>query len=174
MSDGIIDADIVSEERQGRRNDGGVYLVVADETPEFIVALRYAAGLARANRGHIAILQVINIDDFQHWGSVEERMRRELREQAEKFVWNTAKAVNDLNGMLPAIYVEEGERNEVLLTVINREDNVKMLVLGAGTQSGGPGALVSHFTGKGLAKLRVPVLVVPGHLEPETLDALSH
>lgn len=172
MSDNVIDTTIVNEERRGRRGDGGVYLVVADETPEFHIALRYAAGMAKARRGHVAILQVINIDDFQHWGSVEERMRREMREQAEKFVWGNAKTVNDLNGMVPAIYVEEGNKNEVLVAVINREENVRMLVLGAGTQAGGPGALVTHFTGKGLAKLRVPVVVVPGHLDEAALDAL--
>lgn len=177
INDQVFDAEIVNAERKkGRRSDGGVYLVVADDTPEFLVALRYAAGLARANRGHVAILQVINIDDFQHWGSVEERMRRELREQAEKFIWNTAKTVNDWNGMLPSLYVEEGVRDEVLLAVINREENIRMLVLGAGTQGGGgPGTLVAHFTtSKGLAKLRVPVLVVPGHLDEAALSALSY
>ncbi|MBU0800959.1 MAG: universal stress protein [Alphaproteobacteria bacterium] len=174
MTDNIIDVEVEAQEkRQGRRGDGGVYLVVADETPEFLVALRYAALMARSNRGHIAILQIMNIDDFQHWGSVEERMRKEMRDQAEKFIWNSAKAVNELNGILPALYIAEGNRTDVLIETINKDDTIRLLVLGGGVQAGGPGALVAHFTGKGLGKLRVPVVVVPGHLEPEAIDALA-
>jgi hypothetical protein len=48
-----------------------------------------------------------------------------------------------------------------------------LLVLGGGTQANGPGALVAYFTGKGLGKLRVPVLVVPGHLDAAAIDALT-
>lgn len=174
MTDGynkIIDVQ-AEPRKSGRRGDGGIYLVVADETPEFQVALRYAVRMARLNRGNIAILQVINIEDFQHWGSVEERMRKELREQAEKFIWNSAKAANELNGAMPVLFIEEGNRTDVLINVINREDDIRQLVLGGGTSAGGPGTLVSYFTGKGLGKLRVPVAVVPGHLSAEAIDAL--
>ena len=59
------------EGRAGRRGDGGVYLVVADETDEFGVALRYAARMARANRGHLGILSILNIEDVQEWEKVE-------------------------------------------------------------------------------------------------------
>lgn len=171
---GIIDAETITEQQQGgRRSDGGVYLVVADETPEFQVALRYAVRQAAANRGHVAVLHIINIDDFQQWGSVEDRMRREMREQGEKYIWNAAKAINDLNGMIPMLVIAEGDRAEVLADVIEKDEGIRLLVLGAGMGGGGPGALVSHFTGKGLAKLRVPVVVVPGHLEPEAIDALA-
>lgn len=168
----IIDAQIV-EKQNGRRGDGGVYLVVADETPEFQVALRYAAHMARVHRGYVAILQVINIDDFQHWGSVEERMRKELREQAEKFIWNSARTANDVNGTMPILLIEEGNRTDVLIDVINRDQAIRQLILGGGTSSGGPGALVTYFTGKGLGKLRVPVVVVPGHLDEAAIDALA-
>lgn len=173
MTDGhnIIDVESVPN-KSGRRGDGGVYLVVADETPEFQVALRYAVHMARVHRGYTAILQVINIDDFQHWGSVEERMRKELREQAEKFIWSSAKAANELNGTMPILFIEEGNRTDVLVSLINREQDIRQLILGGGTTASGPGALVSHFTGKGLGKLRVPVVVVPGSLDAATIDAL--
>lgn len=173
----IIDAELVEtppEKKPGnRRGDGGVYLVMSDDTPEFQIALRYAAQLARSNRGHIGILHVSNIDDFQHWGSVEERMRREMREQAEKFIWNVARTVNELNGIFPVLYITEGTRTETLLDTINKDDTIRLLVLGGGVSAGGPGALVSYFTGKGLGKLRVPVVVVPGHLAPEAVDLLT-
>lgn len=169
----IIDAEEIIEKRQGRRGDGGVYLVVADETPEFVVALRYAARMAQANRGHVGIIQIMNIDDFQHWGSVEEMMRKEMRDQAEKFIWGFAKSINELNGLTPVLYVAEGNRHDVLVELINQDTTIRLLVLGGGTGGSGPGALVQHFTGKGLGRLRVPVVVVPGNLTGDTIDAIT-
>ena len=150
----------------------GVYLVVADETEEFPVALRYAARLAAANDGRVAILHIISIEDFQHWGNIEERMRRELRDNAEKFLWAAAEKANALNGVIPSLYLEEGNAIDVLLDVINRDMNIQMLILAGVSGSAGPGPMVAHFSGKGLAKLRVPVVIVPSHLDPERIDSI--
>lgn len=168
-----IYSDSTEAPKNGRRSDGGVYLVVADETEEFPVALRYAARLADASRGHVAILYVMALQEFQHWGNIEQRMRAELREQAEKLVWNVAKNINDINGQVPAIYLEEGDLHSVLIDVINRDTEIKMLLLAGTTGNSGPGPLVSYFTGKGLGKLRVPVAIVPSHLEAQAIDAIT-
>ena len=156
-----------------RRGDGGVYLVVTDDTEEFSLALRYAARRAETARAHVGILHVSSIDDFQHWGNVEEMMRRELREQAEKSIWNAAKRVNDLNGHRPVLYMREGSRIDNVIDIINEDDNIRMLILAASAGGKGPGPLVSHFTGKGLSRLRVPITIVPGDLEPQKIDALA-
>lgn len=173
-TDPVIDAEIIEHTpRTGRRGDGGVYLVVADETEEFNVALRYAAHMAKANRGHLGILSVTSFDDVPQWENVEAIMRHEMREQAEKFIWAVARKVNDLNGITPALYVQEGPHDEVLVNLINDDPSIRMLILGGGVGSGGPGPLVSYFTGKGLGRLRIPVLIVPGHLDPQKIDAIS-
>jgi hypothetical protein len=158
---------------RARDSDGGVYLVISDDSPEFEVALRYAAQQAHVNRGHVAVLHVISIDDFQHWSSIEERMRKELREQAEKHIWNTAKRINEMNNMLPAMYIGEGERTQVILDLIDGDKMIRSLILGGSSHHSGPGALISYFTGKGLNKLRVPVIVVPGHYGEDTDDAIA-
>lgn len=168
----IVESD-AGANRSGRRRDGGVYLVVADESDEFNIALRYAARRAEANRAHVGILHVLSVDDFQHWGNVEEMMRKEMREKAEKFIWAVAQKVNELNETIPLLYIREGARKDVIVDVINEDTNIKMLVLGGGTSAKGPGALVSHFVGKGLGRLRVPVVVVPGHLELQKIDAIA-
>lgn len=169
----VIDAEEAGGGRRKRRGDGGVYLVAADESDEFHVALRYAARRAQVNRAHVGILHVTVVDDFVHWGTIEARMLRELRQQAEKFVWDVARKVNELNGLLPVIYLREGTRTEAIIDVINEDMNIKMLVLTGGTQGSGPGPLVSYFTGKGLGRLRVPVTVVPGYLEPQKIDSVA-
>jgi nucleotide-binding universal stress UspA family protein len=169
----IIDIETDDNAKPGRRGDGGTYLIVADESDEFDIALRYAARTADARRGHIGIVHVLDIEDFQHWGTVESQMRKEMREQAEKFVWGVAKKINDLTGQTPSIYLEEGKRNDALIDVINRDTMIVKLVLGASAGAGGPGPMVSYFTGKGMNRLRVPVVLVPGHLEPLAIDDLT-
>jgi hypothetical protein len=171
----IIDVegqDVAPVSKPGRRGDGGTYLIVADESDEFDVAMRYAAYIANARRGHVGIIHVIDIDDFQHWGTVESQMRREMREQAEKFVWAVAKKINDLTGQTPSVYIEEGKRNDVLIDIINRDIMIVNMVLGVSAGAGGPGPMVGYFTGKGMSRLRVPVVLVPGHLEPQAIDDL--
>ncbi len=163
----------ISAGQAGRRGDGGTYLIVADETEEFNVALRYAARMAKSNRGNLGILSVMNLNDVQQWNNIESMMRHELREQTEKYIWAVAKRVNELNGMIPALYIHEGIHNDVLVDLINGDDSIQMLILGAGTSIAGPGPLVSYFTGKGLGRLKIPVLVVPGHLEPQKIDAIT-
>lgn len=161
------------EKTEGRRGDGGVYLVVAEDTDEFAVALRYAARRAEVSRAHVGILHVMNVDDFQHWGNVEAMMRRELRQEAEKNIWGHAKAVNDLNGQRPVLYICEGDRTDSIINTIEEDEHIRALILGGAEQASGPGPLVSYFTGKGLAKLRVPVIVVPGHLDPQKIDNIA-
>ncbi len=164
---------VPSKHHEGRRGDGGVYIVVADETEEFSVALRYAARLAQNNRAHLAVLYVADLQDFQHWGGIEDKMQKELREQSEMQIWNVAKKINDLNGMRPVLYLREGDRKDELIDVIDGDASIKMLILAAGTGASGPGPLVSYFTGKGMSRLRAPVLIVPGHLEPQKIDAIA-
>lgn len=164
----IIDLDPVMP--QGRRGDGGTYLVVADDAPEFSVALRYAALAAVARRAHVGILHVIEMDELQQWSGIEARMKAELRQQAEQYIWSAAKIINELTGERPSLYIAEGARSDALIKTINEDPAIVSLVLGAG---GANDPLVAYFTGKGISSMRVPVTVVPGHLPPDAIDALT-
>lgn len=160
----VFDATFV-DKRQGRKGDGGTYLVVADDTEEFKSALYYACVMAKNHRARLGILRIIEDQDFQHWGAVEERMKKELREQSEKYLWNVAKIANDINGTVPSLYIAQGDRGQALLDVIDADNHIIQLILGGGIEHHSPGPLVTFCTGKGLANLRVPVVVVPGHLK---------
>lgn len=150
-----------------------MFLIVADGTDEFPVALRYAARRAQAEGGHVAILHVVKMEEVQEWNNVESVMRKELRAQAEKYIWGVAKAANDINGQRPSLYVDEGNAADILVDIIDRDKDIVALVLASGVASSGPGPLVTYFTGKGIARLRIPVIIIPGHLKPEELDTLA-
>jgi len=172
-NDKVIDVEPdFAEAKPGRRGDGGTYLVVADDSEEFDIALRYAARVAQAHRGHVGVLHVVDLEEFLHWGSVESLMKKEMREKAEKYIWGVAKKVYDLNGQMPSLYLQEGDRNAAILKTIEEDPRIVQLVLGA-AKGGSPGPLVAYFTGKGTSKLKVPVVVVPGHLERQKIDSLT-
>ena len=159
----IIDAEIIVP-NPGRRGDGGVYLVVADDTAEFKQALQYACITAKNHRARLGILHIVEDQEFQSWGSVEGRMKKELREQGEKYLWTIAKTANDINGIMPSLYVAEGEAGEALLKTIDEDKRIVQLILGGGPD-GAPGPLVSFCLGKGLSRLNVPVVIVPSHIK---------
>lgn len=170
----IIDIEEIPDApKTGRPGDGATYLLVADDSEEFKAALRYAARRAQVVRGHVCLLHVISVDEFMHWGKVEDQMKTELRAQAEQFIWGVAGKVHDLCGLYPSIYIREGVASEVLSDVLQNDPSITALVLGAHGGSGGPGHLVSYFTGKGMGHLSVPLVVVPDHLEPHKIDEVA-
>lgn len=163
MVDKIIDLDVI-EQKPLRKGDGGTFLVVADDSEEFNVALKFACHLVKNHRAKLGILRIIEDQDFQHWGAVEQKMKRELREAGEKYLWSVAKTANDFNGTIPSLYFAEGDPGEALLQTIDGDDHIVRLVLGAGTGHT-PGHLINFCMGKGMSRMRVPVLVVPSHLK---------
>ena len=160
-------------EKKIRKGDGGVYMVVVDDTPEFELALRYAARMAYNRRGHVALLQIIDVEEFQDWGNVEAMLRKELREKAEQSIWEAARKVYDLTGQLSVLYIGEGEARQAVIETINGDDSLVQLVLGGGTGAKGPGALINYLVMKGLGDLRIPAVIVPGNLDTTRIDAIT-
>lgn len=168
-----MDPDKDKTQRTLRSGDGGVFLVVSDGSSESDLSLRYAARRAAATRGHVAILRSIEVSDFQHWGRVEAHMKREMREDAEKHIWEAAKKVNELTGQFPSLYVREGQPADIIVNIMEQDRAIRQLVLTGKKDSAGLGRLASYFTGKGLGRLRVSVVIIPGHLSAEEIDDMT-
>lgn len=150
-----------------------VFLVVVDDTPEHRLAVHYAARRAAHTGGRLALLHVIAPGEFQHWISVQELDREERREAAEQLMQRLCDEIAPIAGGTPIVYIREGRPQEQLLALIAEEPSISILVLAAGTGQAGPGPLVSHLTGKAVARLRIPITIVPGGLSLEQIDALS-
>jgi nucleotide-binding universal stress UspA family protein len=155
------------------RHSHGVYLVVADRSEEFDFALRYAVRLAELKQDHVGILYVIEPQGFQHWGMIEDKIQKDQRKKAEEHLWRFAHTVRDLDEKMPVFYIEEGRSREAVLKVIEREKDIKRLVLAGNTKGSSPGPLVSYFSGKGLSRLRIPLVIVPNHLDFENVDEIA-
>ena len=150
-----------------------VFLVVVDETEEQRVAVQYAARRAAHTGGRLALLHVIEPAEMQQWLAVEELARAERREAAEQLLQGLCEEIAPIAGAMPIVYIREGRRRDELLALISEEPTISVLVLAAGTGAEGPGPLVTSLTGKAAARLRIPILIVPGGLTMEQVDALS-
>jgi len=146
------------------------FLVVVDKTPECKVALRFAARRAQHTGGRVSLLCIAQLADFQQWKGVEEIMQDEAHQDAENLVYDAAKAVYELVGIIPEILIEHGEPSECLLDLVRRDTDISILVLASGTAKEGPGPLVSLFASTVQA---IPVTIVPGNLTDEDVDTLA-
>lgn len=147
------------------------FMVVVDETPECMNAMRFAARRAQNTGGGVVMLYVIAPDDFQHWVGVAEVMRQEARESAEQRLGELAAELRELSGVMPEFVIREGQRSEEVLALIQEDEEVGVLVLGAG-EGDSPGPLVSQLVAKMGGRMPIPVTVVPGAMSLERIDAV--
>ncbi len=152
-----------------RRN----FLVIVDDTPECRLALRFAGRRAKRTGGGVMLLKVIEPADFQHWMTVENLMREEAREEAEELLQTLAAEVSDLTGIVPEYRIREGNRVDEILALIEEEEGIRLLVLGASTDTEGPGPLVSRLAGQMAGSMRIPVTIVPGNMTPAEIDDVT-
>ena len=149
------------------------YLVIVDRSEELNVALRYACRGARQAGGRVALLCVIEPVDGAGWLAVEALAQSESRQEAEEKLQELSAKVVEWTGLMPVIYIREGQPLEEILKLIDEDPSISLLILGADPGPQGPGPLVSALSSKQVAKLRVPLTIVPGNLTDEQIDLLA-
>lgn len=159
--------------REVIRPEDRIFLCVVDSTAECHKAIYFSVRRCLRAGGKLALLYCMEPAEFQHWMSVEEKMREEAREEAEGFLQQYALRVQEWSGRTPILYVREGQPAEVIQELIGEEPRISILVLGAGTDRKGPGPLVSSIGGKMSGQFPIPITIVPGNLTEEQIDALT-
>lgn len=149
------------------------FLVVMDDSPEFLNALRFAAIRAKKTGGGVTILGVVAPEEFQHWIGVGEAMRAEARERIEEHFKVFSKWMIDKEGLEPELAIREGEKATEVMAAIAEDPEVGVLVLGAGATGEGPGPLVTQLVARQTDSMSVPITVVPGGLTKDRIIAVS-
>jgi len=152
------------------------FLVIADDTPEFQVALRFACRRARSTGGHVALLRVIEPEYFEHWSGVREEIERQAREEAEAVLQKSAELVMAETGLPPEFIIKHAENVRVALRdVISNDPAIKILVLAAASGGRGPGPLIASLVKEGVqwGSRKVPVTLVPGDLTDAEIADLA-
>jgi len=149
------------------------FLVVVDETPESERALHFACRRVLHAGGGLILLRVISPADFQHWLGVGNIMREEALDEAKANLKRLGTEVNEISGMTPELAIREGDKVEEIINLIDEDEDIAILVLGASTEAESPGPLVSLVAGGGAGSFSIPVTIVPGDLTDEQIDALA-
>ncbi|MGF1560796.1 MAG: universal stress protein [Geminicoccaceae bacterium] len=149
------------------------FLVIVDDTDEMQAALRFACRRAQRTGGRVALLYIVAPLESEPWLGVGRKMAEERRQEAEQVLQRLAADVVALSGSMPALFVRDGRARDVVLKLLDEEPSISVLVLGTARGSTDPGPLVSRLLGTLGNDLRVPVTLVPGHLEAAAIDALT-
>ncbi|GAA5539862.1 universal stress protein [Ochrobactrum soli] len=147
------------------------FLAVIDETPECGRAVAYAARRAKNTSGSLILLFVIDDSDFQQILGVGEIMRAEAQDRARSALEKFAAVVREDQGIEPELSIREGQTAEELLSLIEEDQDIAILVLAAGSGKEGPGPLVQSLAGR--AQFPIPVTVVPAGLTDDDIDAVT-
>jgi len=148
------------------------YLVVVDDSAESRVALRFAARRALKTGGKIEVLGIVEPQDFVQFGGVQSAIEEEQRLRIEGVVSSAVGEILDQSGLEANVIIRQGEAVRTVRDYLEGRDEVAALVLGA-APSGNPGPLVANFTGNDAGLLPCPVMIIPGSLADERLEALS-
>jgi len=147
------------------------FMVVLDSSIECLNAMRFAAMRAENTGAKVEVLAVIPPEEFNHWIGVGELMREEARDRINAHFEVFAKWMREKHNVDPELVIREGEIVAEILSQIQEDSEVDILVLGAGTDRKGPGPLVTQLS-KSSGNLEVPIVIVPGSLSKEQLEAI--
>lgn len=171
MSD--TEAGAASATRGAPETRERVFLVVVDDSEEMPVALKFASRRAKQTGGRVALLYVAQRADFQHWATVGDLMREEAREEGERLLQKLAAEVHEWSGGYPVLYIREGDIREELISLVEAEPSISILVLAASVGGGGPGPIISYLLGKKARQNRIPITIVPGNLTDEQIIEIT-
>lgn len=153
------------------------FLVVVDDSPEFEVALFFAARVASRTGGRLAMLYVNEPIRVGGWFAMKESppIERPAGYTDELFAGIRTK-LREMGheDLKTETVVREGDKAEEILKVINADEDIAILVLGASPGDEGPGPLVSSLaTGSGAGTFPIPIYLVPGTLTLDEIAALA-
>lgn len=149
------------------------FLILLDDAPESLNAMRFAAIRAAKTGGAVEMIAIISAEEFQHFMGVADVMRAEAREKIEAHFQVFKDRMEKREGLTPTLVIREGDSVDALVEHIASDPMIGILVLGAGTEKGGPGPIISALTGRRLAELTIPMTIVPGSMTREAIIAAT-
>jgi nucleotide-binding universal stress UspA family protein len=152
------------------------FLAIADGSPSSELAAYFAARRAKHTDGRVILLTVVEPGDFHHWLGVNDEMIREARAEAEGHQGELAQLVEEETGTPPECVIAEGALLNELRSLIERDHDIRILVLGAEDKRN-PGPLVQAMSRGGrnglFGKRAIPVAMIPPGLTREDIYAIA-
>ena len=143
------------------------FLVCVSRENSSTVAARFAALRAQNSGGKVALLHVTQPPEFQHWAAVGKRMREEMRADAEVLLNEVRDGIMDILHTKPSLHIREGRIGEEILSHVDENNSIDLLVVGPTQPNEGRGSL--QLAGR----LKIPLVIVPGNLTDKQLRNLT-
>lgn len=158
---------------QGHRRK---FLVIIDDAPEVDAALFFAASRIGHTGGQMVLLYVIEPESFHQWMGVRQAQLDEETNKAKAlFRLHKRKLINaGFDQIQVEEVIREGKNPDEIMKQIDEDEDIAILILGASTDTGGPGPLVSSLAAGNFAgSFPIPIVVVPGNLSIDDLKAMA-
>jgi len=151
------------------------FLVVVDGSKETDRALAFAAHRVKRTGGTVVLLTVIETQDFTQFLGVEDVMRAEARENAERLIdAKLARVAQWGESIRTETVIREGELVTEIGRLISEDPGIAILVLAAANGKDGPGQLITDFAARaGQQALPVLVTIIPGTMTDEQIIAVT-
>jgi len=152
------------------------FLLIVDDSAEVEAALYYAASRIAHSSGSIVMLYVIEPQEGQHWIGVRQKQLEEETNKARALFRLMRRKLNNAGyeGVPAEEVIREGIKPEEITKLIDIDEDIAILVLGAAIDAKGPGPLVSSLAaGRYAGNFPIPITIVPGNLSIEDIQALA-
>lgn len=152
------------------------FLLIVDDSDEVEAAIFYAANRVAHSGGSLVFLYVIEPQAFQHWMGVKQVQLEEETAKAKALFRLYRRKLNQagFENVDCEEVIAEGDKAQKIVEIIDQDEDVAVLVLGAAANSKGPGPLVSSLaSGSAAGSFPIPITVVPGNLTAEEIQALA-
>lgn len=149
------------------------FLVLLDESEECDRAIYFAARRAVRTNSGLVILAVAGDAGFHEWLGVGDMIREEEDKVAEAMLERAAERSRTIAGIQPELVLRRGGKAEKILELIQEDEDISFLVLAASASSEGPGPLISTVVNKSAGTFPIPVVIVPGEMSDDDIDAIT-
>lgn len=148
-------------------------LIIIDGSPESAVAIRYAGRRAARTGAGVVMLRVVDPPEALPILGVSNVMEEEAVADAQDMLDAAAGRLKEITGVEGQTEIRVGKKLDAIRELIDEDEDIASLILAAGTGKEGPGPLVAAIASKGASSMPVPIIIVPGDLTPEEIDALA-
>jgi nucleotide-binding universal stress UspA family protein len=147
-----------------------IFLAVFDGTDECKSAVRYAARRAQFNNANLLIVATVDTAEFTYWLSVNSKMIDNIEKESKEMLKALSKEIQSYSNVECSYIIEHGSKLDVVKRLIDEDEAISLLVLASNKKDKNPGVLVETISGDGYS---IPVVVLPGNLNDDSIDKLS-
>lgn len=136
-------------------------------------AVAWASHWSRRTGDALVLFHVIEPDQAMGFGVMQDLMRAEQWQAAERMLFTFSAYAEKLAGHVPAHLVREGPLKEIVREVLKSEPGLSLLVIAASHRESGPAPLIGYLASRMGSRVQVPMVLVPGSMAAEEIEKMA-